>query len=322
MVNTAPLPVGAVGRRDRAVHGLDEAARDREPEAGAGAHLVALLRAVELVEDAAPVGRRNAVALVEDLQRDRIPVAPALDRDRGVGRRIFGGVVEQIEQHLLEQHGVELQHRQVGGELQLDTLCCARILPARRSALPTISPRSCSAAFGTMAPDSSLVMSSRLAMKRLSRSDSSMMVASRSRFSRVVRLADEIAQRAGGAEHRGQRRLQIVRDRGQQRRAQALGLHRALDAVHVLDQLHALDRQRALVDQRVEQPPLVGRQQRPGLVAVDADDADRRRGRCASAGTAAWRRAACRSRGRPARSFSQAHFAAARSASSSMSSGG
>ena len=47
-----------------------------------------------------------------------------------------------------------------------------------------------------------------------------------------------------------------------------------------------------------------------------------RRARCASAGTAAWRPAACRSRGRPGRSFSQAHFAAARSASSSVSSGG
>ena len=72
----------------------------------------------------------------------------------------------------------------------------------------------------------------------------------------------------------GQRRLEVVRDRGQQRRAQPVGLDRALDAVHVLDQMHALDRQRALVDQGVEQAALVGRQQRPGLVAVDADDAD------------------------------------------------
>ena len=38
----------------------------------------------------------------------------------------------------------------------------------------------------------------------------------------------------------------------------------------------------------------------PGVVAVDADHADRRRGRCASAGTAAWRPAACRRRGRRA----------------------
>ena len=112
-------------------------------------------------------------------------------------------------------------------------------------------------------------------MKRLSRSDSSMMVASSSAFSASVELADKVAQRAGRAEHRGERRLEIVRDRGQQRRAQAIGLDGALDAVHVLDQMDALDRERALVDQRIEQAPLVGRQQRARLVAVDADDADR-----------------------------------------------
>ena len=73
------------------------------------------------------------------------------------------------------------------------------------------------------APDSSLVMSSRLAMKRLSRSDSSMMVARSSVFSRVVERAGEIAQRAGGAEDGGERRLQVVGDRGEQRRAQPVG---------------------------------------------------------------------------------------------------
>ena len=85
----------------------------------------------------------------------------------------------------------------------------------------------------------------------------------------------EIAQRAGGAEHRGQRRLQIMRDRGQKRAAQPVGFHRALDAVHVLDQQHPLDRERALIDQRIQQAALVRRQQRAGPVVIDADDADR-----------------------------------------------
>ena len=40
----------------------------------------------------------------------------------GAGGRIFRGIVEQVEQHLLEQHGVELDHRQVGGELDLDAV--------------------------------------------------------------------------------------------------------------------------------------------------------------------------------------------------------
>ena len=85
-------------------------------------------------------------------------------------------------------------------------------------------------------------------MKRLSRSDSSMIGAEQVRLSRLsLSLSARSRMRAGGAEHRGERRLQVVRDRGQQRRAQALGFGGALDPIHVLDQLHALDRQRALV---------------------------------------------------------------------------
>ena len=78
---------------------------------------------------------------------------------------------------------------------------------------------------------------------------------------RVVEAGAEIAQGGGGAEHGGQRRLQIMRDRGQQRAAQPVGFHRALDPVHVLDQQHPLDRERALIDQRVQQAALVRRQQ-------------------------------------------------------------
>ncbi len=91
----------------------------------------------------------------------------------------------------------------------------------------------------------------------------------------IAQVGAEVAQRRGRAEHRGQRRLEVVRDRGQERAAQPVGFHRALDAVHVLDQQHALDRERALVDQRIEQPALVRRQQGPGAVVVDADHPDR-----------------------------------------------
>src|SRR5262245_1929056 len=50
--------------------------------------------------------------------------------------------------------------------ISTSTRCWARMRAARLSALPTISPRSCRARFGVTAPDSSLVMSSRLAMNR------------------------------------------------------------------------------------------------------------------------------------------------------------
>ena len=65
-----------------------------------------------------------------------------------------------------------------------------------------------------------------------------------------------------------------MRDRGEQRRAQAIGLDGPLGAFQVDHQIDPFDRERALVDQRVEQAALIGREQRPGLVAVDADDPD------------------------------------------------
>ena len=112
-------------------------------------------------------------------------------------------------------------------------------------------------------------------MNRLSRSDLVDHGGEQIPLFRIGQAACEIPHRRGGAENRGQRRLEIVRDRGQQRRAQPVRLHGALDPVHVLDQQHPFDRQRALIHQRIEQPALVRRQQRACLVVVDADDADR-----------------------------------------------
>ena len=86
----------------------------------------------------------------------------------------------------------------------------------------------------------------------------------------------ELLQRARRAHDRGERRLQIVRDRGQQRRAQPVGLGRELGPVDIGDKLDALDGDRRLVGQRIEQPLLLGRQQRTLLVVVETDDADRR----------------------------------------------
>jgi hypothetical protein len=64
------------------VHGFNEAAGDRQSETGAGADLIAFFDPIELVEDVLQLRRRNAVAFIQDLQADGIPVAPALDADR------------------------------------------------------------------------------------------------------------------------------------------------------------------------------------------------------------------------------------------------
>ena len=111
-------------------------------------------------------------------------------------------------------------------------------------------------------------------MKRLSRSDSSMMVASRSALAVVVEGAGQdpcSAPAAPRMEASGVLRSCEIEVSSAERSRSASTVRLAR---RVLDQMDALDRQRRLVDQRVEQAPLVGREQRAGLVAVDADDAD------------------------------------------------
>ena len=78
----------------------------------------------------------------------------------------------------------------------------------------------------------------------------------------------------GGPQYRRQRRLQVMRDRGEQRGAQSIGFDRALGAIHVLNEANALDGQGALINQRIQQAALVGSEQGSRLVAVYADDAD------------------------------------------------
>ncbi len=63
-------------------------------------------------------------------------------------------------------------------------------------------------------------------------------------------------------------------DRGQQGRAQALGLGQQLGRVDVAGELDAVDGERGLVEQRVEQAALGRRQQRPGQILPDAGHAE------------------------------------------------
>ena len=61
-----------------------------------------------------------------------------------------------------------------------------------------------------------------------------------------------------------------VRSAARRRSASA----RALGLVQIVDEVDALDGKSRLIDEGIEQAALVRGEQRPGLVAVDADDAD------------------------------------------------
>ena len=115
--------VGAVGGDDGAVHGFDEAARDRKPEPGAGADLVGLLRAIELVEDVLEIGGRNAAALVEHAAgRPRRARASS-----GCGwwfpaARISRHCPSRLNSTCSNSTASSFEHRQIGREFQFDLM--------------------------------------------------------------------------------------------------------------------------------------------------------------------------------------------------------
>src|SRR5215470_1253576 len=266
-------PIRPIGRRDGALHGFHEAARDGKAEAGARSYLVTFLHPIELVEDILQLVRRYSAALVEDLQAHRVLVAPALDANSGAGRRIFCRVVKHVEQELFKQNGIERQHGQVGGQINFDTMLRQDLAgTAERAAddLGEIMQRDVRHD-GTRLEPGHVEQIGYEAVEPLGFINDGCQQLS---LGTVVERAGEIAQGACRAKDRRQGRLEIVGDRREQGRTQAISFNGALHAVHILNQADALDREGALIGKRIEQATLIRREQRPRLVAVDTDHPD------------------------------------------------
>ena len=77
---------------------------------------------MKLGEDVIELVFRNAGPFVGELDHDAAVRAAGLEDHRGARRRILGGVVEQVDQHLLQEHRVEGQHRQLGLDVELDAM--------------------------------------------------------------------------------------------------------------------------------------------------------------------------------------------------------
>src|SRR5271169_2399419 len=93
--------VATVAGDDPSAERLDKAAADRQTEAGTGAPAVLRLDTIEFVEDALEIGGRYPGSLIDDLDLDEFPVALRAEIDAAAGRRIFRGIIEQVEQYLL-----------------------------------------------------------------------------------------------------------------------------------------------------------------------------------------------------------------------------
>ena len=144
-----PRPPALAAPRS-ARRGPRSTAADRQAEARPGRLLVAGANAIEHVEHGVARFGRNAgpSSLTLTLTRSPSSAAPISIRRR---RRILGGVVENVDQHLLDEDRVDVEERQVLRDLHLDFQRGER-LAICLSARPTISRRSTHSRFGCSAP--------------------------------------------------------------------------------------------------------------------------------------------------------------------------
>src|SRR5260370_11275023 len=112
--------VAPVARDDPSPERFDKTAANRQTEPCTRTPAVLRLDTIELVEDPLEIGWRYPRPLIDDLDLDEFPVAFGSDIDAAAGRGIFRGIVEQIEQYLLEQNRIQAQHRQARLEIYLD----------------------------------------------------------------------------------------------------------------------------------------------------------------------------------------------------------
>src|SRR5438093_9195226 len=89
----------------------DDALTDREAEPGAPA--AGRQAAVELLEDLVLLATGQPRAVVGDLDGDRAVGRRRDDRDRASRRGVLEGIVEEVDQHLLDEHVVDRDQRQI-----------------------------------------------------------------------------------------------------------------------------------------------------------------------------------------------------------------
>src|SRR5947208_2332336 len=110
---------------------VHDALADREAEAGAPA--ASRLAAVELLEDSLLPAVGQARTMVGDLNGHLAVGRGRDDPDRAVGRGVLDGVVEQVDQHLLDEHVVHGDERQIGRDAHNDAVAVEALgeLPER-----------------------------------------------------------------------------------------------------------------------------------------------------------------------------------------------
>ncbi len=115
-------PQIALTRIDAPAHRLDDAADDRETDAGPAARTLALARdPVELLEQPRKALRRDTGPGILDRDPDHLGIEhPRRDPDERTGTGVLGGVVEGVRKDLADEHLVGEDRRQARRNVDLE----------------------------------------------------------------------------------------------------------------------------------------------------------------------------------------------------------
>src|SRR5262249_10682564 len=123
--------IGALaGCLQPATIGTHESLGDPEAEAGARGGGGEAIATEEPFTKLRHLVRREAGAAVVHREHHVVTVPLGADFDRGAARRIFGGVVDDLHEGLLDQHRVDIDERQVGVHVECHFVLGQPPLPA------------------------------------------------------------------------------------------------------------------------------------------------------------------------------------------------
>ena len=241
--------------------GADHSADDRQPQSGPALPPVAPAGGVEEIEDPPPLGLGDPGSAVADVEHQRVVHAPGVDLHRCARGRELGGVLQDVEESLLDQRGVDEEGREVRCKADRDLERREEPAQPRHGRVEdlleadpvALEPQ------GTRAQPGHVEEVLDVAIESLAfAADRVDQIPAIGRRQRVA-----VRRQAGrGADHRGERRAQIVGDGRQQGGPQPFGLPLDPRSFEVGDQAGALGGLSDLVDDRLGESALLGCERR------------------------------------------------------------
>jgi hypothetical protein len=255
---------------DRSAVGLDDAAADREAEAraagrGRGA-------ALELLEDPPHQCFGDSRAAVGDGENDTVAAVASGDLDRSSRRGVARGVVEQVDEDVFEQHGIDVEQRQIGGKVGRHGALIELPIDVVERATDDLVQRD---------PVATELESARLETDHVQQVGDEPLEARRLSGDRLDQLlaprgvepGRSTAERRSCAADRGERRAQVVRDGREHRAAHLFRAGVKNRRSGDLGEIDALERHGPLTRERLEQVPLLGIERTAGLARKEGDHA-------------------------------------------------